>query len=142
MAAQHPLSLRLGREGIDALEKAVEKDAFADHGTVATIGARFDKRLHVSPLMGMDQTYDWRMTEPAERLSVHIESQDAGGERVFDATLSLRRQELTPHALRRALVRYPFLTARILARIYTHALRLKLRGARYYPHPDRGALQT
>ena len=35
---------------------------------------RFEKRLHVSPLMGMDHTYDWRLSEPGERLSVHIES--------------------------------------------------------------------
>ena len=32
------------------------------------------KELHVSPLMGMDHTYDWRLTEPGERLSVHIDS--------------------------------------------------------------------
>jgi len=56
--------------------------------------------------------------------------------------LSLRRRELTPRALRRALVHYPFLTARILTRIYTHALRLKLRGAKYFPHPEKGALPT
>ena len=35
---------------------------------------RFAKALHVSPLMGMDHIYDWRLSEPGERLSVHIES--------------------------------------------------------------------
>ncbi len=50
--------------------------------------------------------------------------------------------------MRRALARYPLLTMRILARIYTHALRLRLRGASYFPNPrhgsgpDRGALST
>ena len=107
--------------------------------------AQFAKQLHVSPLMGMDHVYDWRLTEPVEQLFVHIESHPTGrlpgennaeaGDRecVFDATLSLERRELTPRALRGALLRYPFLTARILARIYTHALRLKLRGARTSP---------
>jgi hypothetical protein len=117
----------------------------ADHGTATVIRGRFDKQLHVSPLMGMDHTYDWRLTEPSERLLVHIESHRTGGhstESVFDATLTLNRRELTPGALRGALLRYPFLTARILARIYTHALRLKLRGAKYYPHPKKGALRT
>ncbi len=33
-----------------------------------------DKALHVSPLMGMDQTYAFRADEPGERLAVHIES--------------------------------------------------------------------
>jgi uncharacterized protein len=127
----------------------------ADHGTVSLMRARLDKQLHVSPLMGMDHVYDWRLTEPAEQLLVHIESHRsdrAGGASVFDATLTLGRRELTPGALRSALLRYPFLTARILARIYGHALRLKLRGARYFPHPQKtipdsadpkkGALQT
>jgi len=116
----------------------------ADRGTVTLMRARLDKQLHVSPLMGMDHAYDWRLTEPGEQLLVHIESLHAasGGRRVFDATLSLRRRELTPRALRRALVRYPFLTARILTRIYAHALRLRLRGARYYPHPDRVGTST
>jgi uncharacterized protein len=61
---------------------------------------------------------------------------------VFDATLSLRRREMTPRALRRALLRYPFLTARILVRIYTQALRLKLRGAKYFPHPQKAGAPT
>jgi DUF1365 family protein len=121
-----------------------------DHGTVTLMRARFDKQLHVSPLMGMDHTYDWRLTEPGEQLLVHIESgHRAGGSLgendvngghqnpVFDATLSLHRRALTPSALRGALLRYPFLTVRILVRIYTHALRLKLRGARYFPHPKK-----
>jgi uncharacterized protein len=117
----------------------------ADHGSVTVMQAQFDKQLHVSPLMGMDHVYDWRLTEPGEQLLVHIESHRAGehsAESVFDATLSLHRRELTPSALRGALLRYPFLTARILVRIYTHALRLKLRGARYFPHPKKGALLT
>jgi DUF1365 family protein len=108
-----------------------------DHGTVTLMRAQLNKQLHVSPLMGMDHTYDWRLTEPAEQLLVHIDSRGPDGKSVFDATLSLNRRELTPGALRGALLRYPFLTARILARIYTHALRLKLRGAKYFPHPER-----
>jgi len=111
--------------------------AEAERGSAALMRGHFEKQLHVSPLMGMNHVYDWRLTEPAERLSVHIESRRPDGESVFDATLSLRRRELTASALRRALLRYPVLTARITARIYTHALRLKLRGATYFPHPPR-----
>jgi uncharacterized protein len=114
----------------------------ADHGSVSLMRGEFEKRLHVSPLMGMDQVYDWRLTEPDERLSVHIQARRAGGEMTFDATLSLARREITPRMLRRALVRYPFLTARITARIYAQALRLKLGGAKYFPHPNRGAATT
>jgi uncharacterized protein len=117
-------------------------DQPADHGTVTLMRGQFDKQLHVSPLLGMDHTYDWRLTVPAEQLLVHIDSSGPDGKSVFDATLTLNRRELTPSAMRVALLRYPFLTARILARIYTHALRLKLRGAHYFPHPKKGAVQT
>jgi uncharacterized protein len=96
----------------------------------------FAKAMHVSPLMGMDQTYDWRLTEPGERLSVQIRStRQAGDEPVFDATLALRRRELTPRALRRALALDPAPTMRLTAHIYWHALSLRLRGARWHAHP-------
>ncbi|MEA2334165.1 MAG: uncharacterized protein QOG40_655 [Solirubrobacteraceae bacterium] len=110
-------------------------DERSDHGTAAVLHGRFAKALHVSPLMGMNHTYDWRLSEPGERLSVHIQSSREGGARAFDATLSLRRREMTPGELRRALLRYPALTMRLTARIYTHALRLRLRGASYHAHP-------
>jgi len=108
----------------------------SDHGTVNLMRAQFAKQLHVSPLMGMDHTYDWRLTEPGEQLLVHIES-GRKQTKVFDATLSLRRREMTSRSLRAVLIRYPLITLRIVTRIYTHALRLKLRGARYFPHPDK-----
>ncbi|MHB8532490.1 MAG: DUF1365 domain-containing protein [Solirubrobacteraceae bacterium] len=96
----------------------------------------FEKQLHVSPLMGMGHSYELRATEPGERLSVHISSTATGASApAFDATLSLERRELSSGLL----ARYPFLTVRILARIYAHALRLRARGAVYHPHPPRGA---
>ncbi len=113
-------------------------EQLADHGSTMLLSGRSRKQLHVSPLMAMEQTYVWRASDPAQGLSVHIESHDDSGERVFDATLALRRRALNPHELNRALARYPFLTLRILARIYGHAAKLRLRGARYFPHP-RGA---
>jgi DUF1365 family protein len=109
----------------------------SDHGSTHVLQGQFAKVLHVSPLMGMNHTYDWRLSEPSERLSVHIESLGDDGKRVFDATLSLCRSELTPRALRHVLTRYPALTMRLTARIYAHALRLRLRGATYHPHPER-----
>ena len=92
--------------------------------------------------MGMGQVYDMRVTAPGERLSVHIESSATppGGEGgpMFDATLSLARREWSRRGLRRLLARYPLQTVAILTRIYSHALRLRLRGAVYHRHP-RGA---
>jgi uncharacterized protein len=109
-------------------------DERSDHGTTSVLHGRLPKALHVSPLMGMQHTYDWRLSEPGERLSVHIQSTREDGGRAFDATLSLRRREMTPRSMRHALVRYPAQTLSLTARIYAHALRLRLRGARYHPH--------
>ncbi|MHB8235729.1 MAG: DUF1365 domain-containing protein [Solirubrobacteraceae bacterium] len=108
----------------------------SEHGSTSVLHGRFAKALHVSPLMGMRHTYNWRLSEPGERLSVHIESAHADdGARAFDATLSLRRREITPSSLRSALARHPALTMRLSARIYAHALRLRLRGADYHANP-------
>jgi uncharacterized protein len=117
-------------------------DERGDHGSASVLRGRFAKALHVSPLMGMEHSYDWRLSEPGERLSVHIESKREDGVRAFDATLSLRRREITPGELRRVLVRYPALTMRLTARIYAHALRLRLRGASYHAHPAGGATDS
>jgi uncharacterized protein len=100
----------------------------------APVTGSSEKVLHVSPFMGMDYRYEWQVTAPAKRLEVHIESHRAG-ERRFDATLSLRRRELTRASLARAAGRYPFATLRVLALIYAHALRLKLKGVPVHRHP-------
>ena len=93
-----------------------------------------DKAMHVSPFMPMDLSYCARATAPGDTLSVHMESSRAGT-RVFDATLSMSRRELTRHSARRLTVRYPAATVRVLALIYAQALRLRLAGAGVHPHP-------
>lgn len=104
-------------------------------GTVLT--DELDKTLHVSPLMGMDQAYTFRATEPDERLCVHIESRPRGGEgKSFDATLSLRRRELSRRLMSGLLLRYPAASLQVVAKIYAQSARLKLKGARYFPHPE------
>ena len=45
--------------------------------------------------------------------------------------------EVQADTLAALLARYPLQTVAILARIYGHAVRLRLRGASYHPHPKR-----
>jgi DUF1365 family protein len=95
----------------------------------------FDKRLHVSPFMPMDQHYAWSTTRPAAAnpmLSVHIASASGDGDdRAFDATLKLRRRPLS----RRALARHAASTLKVLPLIYAHALVLALKRVPVHPHP-------
>jgi DUF1365 family protein len=102
----------------------------------SVLSEELEKTHHVSPLMGMDQTYSFRATDPGERLQVHIESRPRGNdEKTFDATLSLRRRELSRPLMMGLLARYPAMSLQVVARIYAQAARLKLKGARYHPHP-------
>jgi DUF1365 family protein len=107
------------------------------HTQDGVLAGSFAKALHVSPYMGMDHRYEWRMTAPAQTLSVHIESR-RDGRLAFDATLSLRRRELTDASLTRLSARYPLNTVRTLALIYAQAALLKLKGVPVHAHPQAG----
>jgi hypothetical protein len=99
---------------------------------------RFGKAFHVSPFMPMNQQYDWRFSPPGERLAVHMENYDAQG-RIFDATLSLARREITGPALARALLSYPWMTASVFTAIHWNALKLWLKGNPFFAHPPKGS---
>jgi DUF1365 family protein len=97
---------------------------------------RFRKDFHVSPFLPMDHDYDWRFSIPRERLAVHMQNQSAG-EVVFDATLALQRRPIDGAALARALAGFPLMTAKVTAAIYWQALRLWLKRAPMFTHPEK-----
>jgi DUF1365 family protein len=99
---------------------------------------RFDKVFHVSPFMSMEQTYEMRIGDPAPRLLVHMENHE-GGRQLFDATMVLEERAMTAAQRRRVLIRHPFMTPKVLAAIYWQALRLRLKGCPFHPHPKHEA---
>ena len=127
-------------EQIEAVVAEVTNTPWGErHSYVLPRGrADFAKALHVSPFMGIDHRYTARACRPGEHLAVHIESR-RDGEGGFDATLALRRRELTRRSAASIALRYPFANVRVLALIYGHALGLKLAGAPVYRHPEAGA---
>jgi DUF1365 family protein len=58
-----------------------------------------------------------------------------GESRQFDATLVMERRELSGAALARALLRYPAMTARVVAAIHWQAFLIFLRRNPVYDHP-------
>jgi DUF1365 family protein len=99
------------------------------------------KVFHVSPFMPMDVDYDWRFSTPGGALAVHMRNRRHGLD-VFDATLVLRRRPITGASLARVLVRYPAMTARVVAGIYWQAFRLWMKGAPFHPHPRSGSVEV
>lgn len=92
------------------------------------------KTFHVSPFMGMDSEYQWRVGNPGESLNLSIGCV-RGGSRIFHADLHLKRTPLTDGQLMRSLLRHPVAAAQILGAIYYQALRLWMKKCQFYPHP-------
>ncbi|HEX7047485.1 MAG TPA: DUF1365 domain-containing protein [Gammaproteobacteria bacterium] len=107
-----------------------------DHRTVegASHRYRFEKNFHVSPFFGMDYQYDWRFSEPGSQLTVAMRNL-RDGVRDFEAAMVLKRRPLTGPNLARTLLRYPFMTGRVITAIYWQALRLWCKGAVFHSHP-------
>ncbi len=93
------------------------------------------KEFHVSPFMGMDQTYHWSIGTPGDELSLRLANHE-GGRRIFQADLDLARRELTTGRMAWLLCRYPFQSLRVFAAIYRQALKLWWKKCPLYPHPE------
>jgi hypothetical protein len=111
-------------------------DAASGRGDDGMLRFEFSKQFHVSPFIDMGMWYDWRFSEPGERLHVHMKVSQAGAD-VFDATLGLERRALDRDQLTRALVRFPLMTLKVVSAIHWQALKLWLKGATFYTHPAR-----
>ncbi|MCA9002901.1 MAG: DUF1365 domain-containing protein, partial [Planctomycetes bacterium] len=96
--------------------------------------ARFAKDFHVSPFHPMEQEYQWTLGVPGQYLGIAMRNLE-GSQRVFDASLTLRRVELTPANLRRSALRHPVQPLVALLLIYLHALILWLKRVPFHPHP-------
>jgi DUF1365 family protein len=97
-----------------------------------------EKQMHVSPFMPMDNEYDWRFNRPEELLTVHMEN-SSEGRKIFDASLVLKRRELTSGSLTWVLLAFPMMTMKIIGAIYWQALKLWAKGVPVYDHPSKRA---
>ena len=99
-------------------------------------GIRQERRkvFHVSPFIGMNASYRFRVLPPGEtvRLRIH-ECED--GSPVLAAAFAGDRHELTDSSLAACLLRIPFMTWKIVAGIHWEALKLWLKGAQFHRSP-------
>lgn len=97
---------------------------------------RVPKAMHVSPFMGMDLDYEFVLTQPSDTLAIHMNTIGRNATtQLFDATLSLEHQPWD--ALPGALVRHPWMTAKVIGAIHWEALRLFVKGVPVFTHPAR-----
>lgn len=89
------------------------------------------KEFYVSPFLGMDMSYDFRVRPPSAQVEVSIHGK-AHDKTVIAASLSGTRHELTDGALIKAFAGHPLLTVKVIAGIHWHALRMILRGFRLH----------
>ena len=94
------------------------------------------KQFHISPFSDMDHHDRWAFNTPVKRCSVHMENYREG-QKVFDATMNLKRIEATTYNLCRTLLNYPMMTGKVIWGIYWNAFRLWWKGAPTYSHPKK-----
>ena len=94
-----------------------------------------DKRLHVSPFFGLDQSYEWAFSQPGESVWARIHVRE-NGTRPLTAVLHGRRRELTNASVARSLARYPLMPLQVTTLIHRQALSLWLKRVPFHHKPE------
>lgn len=99
------------------------------------------KIFHVSPFVGMSARYYFRILPPgrAVRLRIHETEGDAP---LLAATFSGNAEPLTDARLAAFLLRFPFMTLKIVAGIHWEAMKLWCKGAIFHKSPPPPALAS
>ena len=100
-------------------------------------GQRFyehEKRLHVSPFFGLDQSYEYAFSEPGDEVWARIHVRE-NGSRPLTAVLHGERTELTNRSLLHFLVRYPLMPVQVIGLIHWQALKLIAKRVPFHHKP-------
>jgi hypothetical protein len=102
-----------------------------------------EKSFQVSPFMDLNMAYFWQVKPPCEnsdKLIINIENKRKNlqnvdsdesnklGDKLFDATLFLHKEEFTTKRLLAVWCQLPVMTIKIVASIYWQALKLFIKG--------------
>jgi len=100
----------------------------------ALICCEVEKDFYVSPFIGLDTRYVFRLTEPGERLSLMIDEQQSGMP-LIKASLTAQRHTLTDAALARVFFTHPLVTLKVLIAIHIEAFKIWRKKVAYVPDP-------
>jgi len=103
--------------------------------------ATFAKEFHVSPFNPIDMNYQWHSTTPANTLAIHLENWQSD-KKIMDATLTLEREPLTVKAMNNIIIRFPWMTVKVITAIYWQALKLWWKGIPIFDHPQKIAAHS
>ena len=107
-------------------------DDLSPIGAGDTLVAR--KIFHVSPFFPVSGEYRFAFRLEAARIEVRIDYWD-GGERMLSTSVGGSLRVLDARAMRQWLLRHPFMTLGVMARIHWQALRLWLKRVPFFSKP-------
>ncbi len=110
--------------------------ALVEPGDLSEAGIRQSrrKRFHVSPFIGMEARYHFRILPPGRSVRLRIHETEAGAP-LLAATFSGNARSLTTTNLIACLLQFPFMTWKIIVGIHWEALKLWAKGARFISGP-------
>lgn len=96
-------------------------------GTANLVGNRFkdqqEKFYYISPFTQLDDTLDFRLTVPDDRLNICIDT-SKNEEKIILTSMIGEKKELTNGNLLWMTIKFPFITLKVIALIHWHALML------------------
>ena len=84
------------------------------------------KHFYVSPFVGLNISFEFRLRVPGDRLDIHIDDHD-GADRVLVTSLTGRQAPLTVSRLAWLTLKYPLITLKVISLIHAHAVALWLK---------------
>lgn len=106
------------------------------HGTALApiVTGTKPKLFHVSPFIGMQARYEFFIHQPGEKLNVLIHEYE-GDELMLVASQQGTRQPFSTAVLIRQFAAIPLVTLKVMALIHWQALKIWLKGAKFYRKP-------
>lgn len=92
------------------------------------------KAFHVSPFLPITGDYEFRFNAPSDSLDIGIVWINEN-RRSMIAVQRMQRMPVNDYELLKVLLAYPFMTIKVVAAIHWQALKLWVRGARFYRKP-------